>query len=153
MLATIGNLREIARVCRSGEPLDSELAGWLGASLEEFLCRRAPTIEEALGLRAPRGGVPWWLEEAMRQRDAALRELAAALFPALSGTAQARQIHALAVRYAASAWRHDAARDAMPPHYAGKANAWLWRAFKSGAPMPICERQLRNILPQGSARK
>jgi hypothetical protein len=148
MLATIGNLREIARLCRNGDPLGSELSGWLGASLDQFLRRQAPTIEDAFGLRAPRGGVPWWLEEAMRRRDAALRELAETLLPDLSPTAQARHIHTLASRYGASAWRHDRTLEAMPRAYAGKANAWLWQAFKSGAPMPICERQLRNILAQ-----
>jgi hypothetical protein len=148
MLATIDNLREIARLCRTGEPLSDELSGWLGTSLEQFLLRRAPSIEDALGLRGPRGGVPWWLEEAMRRRDAALRALAAAHFPALSVSARAKQIHTLAVRYGASAWRYDEALEAMPAHYQGKPNAWLWEAFKSGAPMPICERQLRNILPR-----
>jgi hypothetical protein len=34
----------------------------------------------------------------------------------------------------------------MPERYAGTQNEYLWRAFKSGAAMPISERQLRNIL-------
>jgi hypothetical protein len=146
MLISIDNLREIARLCQSGEPLGEELSRWLGNSLEQFLCRRALTIEDALGLRAPRGGVPWWLEEAMRRRDAALRSLAAEAFAELSPSAQAAQLHRLSMRYAASAWRHDQGAAEMPSYYHGKANAWLWRAFKSGAPMPICERQLRKLL-------
>ncbi|HEX6119396.1 MAG TPA: hypothetical protein VFZ03_08065 [Dongiaceae bacterium] len=146
MLRTIQNLRAIAHCCRAGSPLDGKLAGWLGDSLEEFLAHRATSIEEALGLRAPRGGVPWWREEAMRHRDALLREFAAALFSGLSVCATARQIRVLALRYAATAWRFDRSGDAMPEQYRGTAKEWLWRIFKAGAPMPIGERHLRTIL-------
>jgi len=99
-----------------------------------------------MGLRAPRGGIPWWLEEAMRRRNAALLELAERFFADLSPSAQARQIRLLAVRYGASAWAHDRIASEIPPRYVGMPNGWLWDAFKSGAPMPICERQLRNVL-------
>jgi hypothetical protein len=34
----------------------------------------------------------------------------------------------------------------MPPDYVGRENECLWRAFKSGAPMPIGERRMRHIL-------
>jgi hypothetical protein len=90
--------------------------------------------------------VPWWLEEAIRRRDAALRELATGHFADLSVAARARQIHSISVRYGAAAWRHDRGRDARPERYRGTPAEFLWRAFKSGAPMPVCERQLRNIL-------
>ncbi|SRR5258706_1418381 len=146
MLTTIDNLREIARRCQTGEALSNDLASWLGSSLEQFLVRRHKTIEAALGLRAPRGGVPWWLEEAMRRRDAALRELANLLFKALSPSAKAKRIHMLSVRYGTSAWLRDHNNESMPPAYRGRPNEWLWQAFKSGAAMPICERQLRHIL-------
>jgi hypothetical protein len=145
-MATIGYLREIAGLCHSGKPLDETLAQWLGAALDQFLRRRCPTIEDALGLRAARGGVPWWLEEAIRCRDGALRELADRHFAGLRVAARARQIHSISARYAAAAWRHDRERDAMPERYQGAPAELLWRAFKSGAPMPVCERQLRNIL-------
>ena len=75
MATTIQQLHEIAKRCLSGMPLDDGLARWLGASLDRFLNHRARTIEDAMGLRFPRGGVPWWMEEAIRKRDAALREL------------------------------------------------------------------------------
>jgi len=146
MLSTIDNLRQIARCCQSGQVLDANLSRWLGASLERFLRRQCHTIEDAMGLKAPRGGVPWWLEEGMRRRDAALRELAERHLAEFSPSAQARQIHLLALRYGASAWSHDQTASEMPARYSGKPSEWLWRAFKSGAPMPICERQLRNIL-------
>ncbi len=146
MLTTIRKLREIARRCARGEALDADLARWLGHGLEEYLVRHYRTLEDALGLKSPRGGVPWWLEEAMRQRDAALRSLAGQLFEALPTAVQAKRIHDLAVRYCSSAWLFDRAKEEMPANYAGKALEWLWRAFKSGAPMPIGERQLRTIL-------
>jgi hypothetical protein len=34
----------------------------------------------------------------------------------------------------------------MPGRYRGTAKESLWRAFKSGAPMPLGERRLRSIL-------
>jgi hypothetical protein len=34
----------------------------------------------------------------------------------------------------------------MPPAYAGTPKEFLWQAFQSGAPMPLGERQLRNIV-------
>jgi hypothetical protein len=145
-MAAVANLREIARRAATGTPVDGPLQAWLAGCLEQFLQRRAPSIEDAFGLRAPRGGVPWWLEEAIRQRDAALRELAARFLAGQSVTAQARRIRSEAVRYAASAWRHDRAAAALPERHRGRLQEGLWRAFRSGAPMPICERQLRSIL-------
>ena len=145
-MAAVGNLREIVGRCQSGKPLDEGLAQWLATSLDQFLHRRCSSIEDAFGLRAPRGGVPWWLEEAIRGRDAALRELAARHFTELSVAARARRIHSISARYGASAWRHDRENDDRPERYRGTPTEFLWRAFKSGAPMPVCERQLRNIL-------
>ncbi len=146
MLTAIENLREISRRCVSGEPLGRELSRWLGTSLESFLEHRCRSVDDALGLRFPQGGVPWWREEAIRGRDATLRGLAARFCAESSTSAQARLIHTLMVRYAATAWRYDRDREAMPERYAGGPHGDLWRAFKSGAAMPIGERQLRNIL-------
>ncbi len=151
MLYAIQNLRKIAQSCRLGEPLDGNLAVWLSESLEQFLAHRAATIDEALGLRAPRGGVPWWREEAMRRRDALLRQFAAAHYLGCSVCAAARQIRVLTLRYAASAWRMDREQDVMPEHYRSTPKEWVWRIFKAGAPMPIGERHLRTIL--AAARK
>jgi hypothetical protein len=152
MSTTIDKLRTVCRRCLDDS--DDQLR-WLGRSLHEFLTHRCRSVDEALGLQTGRGGIPWWREEANRKRDAALRELAARHFSGLSVTAQARQVHVLAVRYAASRWRFDRTRTTMPPSYAGGTHEWLWLAFSSGAPMPIGERQLRNILPpaDSSGRK
>lgn len=146
MATTIQQLNEIAERCLKGIPLDDGLARWLGTSLDQFLRRRARTIEDAMGLRFPRGGVPWWMEEAIRKRDAALRELARRFYPGLPPAGQAREIHQLAIRYACTAWLLE--RDAVNPRPAHEGTRWqlLWSAFKSGAAMPLGERQLRHVL-------
>ncbi len=58
MLVQINNLREVARRCIAGEPMGDELSNWFGTSLQNFLERRSDTIEDALGLRAPRAACP-----------------------------------------------------------------------------------------------
>lgn len=141
------NIDKLRAACRRCLDDSDEQLRWLGCSLDQFLTHRCRSIDEALGLQTGRGGIPWWREEANRKRDAALRELAARHFAGLSVTAQARQLHMLAARYAASTWRFDRTRTTMPPGYGGGTHEWLWLAFSSGAPMPIGERQLRNILP------
>jgi len=146
MLNTIQQLREVAALCRRREPLPEELAGWLGRSLDEFLSHRSPTIEQAMGIRHPRGGVPWWMEEAIRKRDGALRALAARYLPGTSVGVQARRIHVLAVRYGAAGWDMHRNLEEPPATHRGKPQEHLWFAFKSGAPMPIGPRQLRSIL-------
>lgn len=146
MMIAAERLREVSEVCRAGEPLDDELALWLGNCLSRFLDRAVATFEEAFELPSCHGGLPWWKEDQIRRRDAALRDIAAALPPAMSLTARAREINRITVRYAASAWRHDRRLDGMPECYAGTPKEPVWRAFRAGAPMPLCERQLRNII-------
>ncbi len=146
MLATIENLREISHRCLTDQPLSPEQSQWLGVSFTSFLDHRSRSLDEALGLRFPRGGVPWWREEAIRNRDAALRALAAEFLEELSPCAQAARIWTLATRYGATAWRYDREREEMPAQYHGTPKQYLWSAFSSGATMPICRRQLRKIL-------
>ena len=146
MLPEVRSLREIVRCCQMGEPLDAELSRWLATSVQSFLEHRIPSVHEALGLRGPKGGVPWWLEEGLRERNAALRRLAEGFHRGTPVSRQARLVRTTAVRYAASAWLRDRTAAEMPDHYRGTAKEWLWRAFKSRAPMPVGERQLRTIL-------
>ncbi len=146
MLRSIENMREIATLCRTNRPLPDALAGWLASSLQQFLDQRSPSIDDAFGVRNGRGGVPWWMEASIRARDGALRQLAVSGFESATVSARAARIRELSIRYAASAWRHDRARETMPAQYAGTAHEWLWRAFKAGAAMPLGERQLRKIL-------
>jgi hypothetical protein len=146
MLANIETIRAIESRCRNELPLSAEQRRWLGDALQAFLEHRSPSIDSALGLGNPRGGVPWWLEEAIRKRNAALCALARTCFADLSASAQAEQIWKLATRYAASAWRFDQDREDMPAHYSGTPKHFLWAAFASGAAMPLGQRQLRTVL-------
>jgi len=146
MLQTIRDIESVATLCRSGQQIPDALALWLAASLESYLDRRSPSLEEAFGLQKLRGGVSWRMEAAIRARDSALRDLAAHHFAELSPCARANRIREVSLRYAASGWRFDRARHDMPPCYAGTAQEWLWKAFRSGAAMPLCSRQLRQIL-------
>lgn len=143
---SIDNLREIMGRCFDGEPLDGDLADWLGDAIDGYLTQQFRSLEEAFGLIFPRGGIPWWREEAIRKRDRALRYFAETFLDELALGPQAQEIWTTATRYAASAWRFDDDNDDMPDQYAGTPKECLWLAFKSGAPMPIGERQLRNIL-------
>src|SRR5579872_1887852 len=146
MMSSIQQLHEIAQRCLRGMPLDDGLARWLGTSHDQFLKHRARTIEDAMGLRFARGGVPWWMEEAIRKRDAALRELARRFYSGLPASVQAREIQRLAVRYASSVWLRERDAVAPPPAHEGTRLQWLWAAFKAGAAMPLGERQLRHVL-------
>ncbi len=146
MLHEIDSLREIARRCLDGQPLEDHHSKWLGRSLDKFLNQSCRTIEEAFDLHMPKGGIPWWREEAIRKRDRALLELAGNYCDNLSASACAKHISTLSLRYPASAWRFDKTRRAMPSHYRSQPPEYLWRAFQSGATMPLCERQLRSIL-------
>ena len=146
MLATIETIREISHRCLAEQPLNGEQSRWLGESLRRFLDHSSNSVDHAMGLQFPRGGVPWWREDAIRRRNGALRELAERYFGALSPTARAREIWTLATRYGASAWRFDRERSEPPEQYCGTPKQYLWEAFASGAAMPICRRQLRTIL-------
>ena len=143
---TIENLREISMRCLTGQPLGTDLSRWLGSSLRGFLEHDHRSVDDAMGLKFPQGGVPWWREEAMRKRDTALRTLAERFLPGRSTLAKANHIRTAAVRYAATAWRRDQSERAMPKSYAHTERGYLWLAFHSGAPMPLGVRQLRNIL-------
>jgi hypothetical protein len=146
MLQSIHNMRTLAELCRTGEPLPDPLASWLANSLQSFLDQRATSLNDAFGIRNARGGIPWRREASIRERDAALRALAKNHLTGPSVSAQADRLHKLSLRYGASGWRFDRDREDMPPAYRGTAQEFLWIAFKSGAAMPLCARQLRTIL-------
>jgi hypothetical protein len=139
-------LREIARCCLKGEPLQADLARALGGALQAFLSRRHRTIEAAFGIVSMRGGISWLAAEANRARDNALRKLSECACAGQPVAAQARALYVMSIRYASSAWLNDRELPIMPTRYIGTAHEWLWQAFKSGGKMPVGERQLRNIL-------
>ena len=146
MQIAIERLRQVSDLCQEGKPLDEHLAAWFGNCLKDFLERKTESFEEAFGLPSCRGGVPWWKEDRMRRRDRALRMLAERLPDDMTVSQLSREIHVMATRYGASAWRIDRERDGMPGSYAGTPKEHLWEAFQSGAPMPLGERQIRNIV-------
>ena len=146
MMQSITNMRALAELCRSREPLPEPLASWLAQSLESFLAQKSQSLNEAFGIRNARGGIPWRMEASIRARDAALRELAERYLRHLSLSGQAEAVHRLSCRYGSSSWRFDKDREAMPAAYVGTPQGLIWRAFKSGAAMPLCTRQLRTIL-------
>jgi hypothetical protein len=148
MLFQIENLHDIAERCRRGDPLDPAQAQWLGNCLNVFLSQRANHLDEAFGIRAMRGGVPWRTEYAMRVRDAALRALAQSLDRSWSLRARVLEIRRLTVSYAASSWRWDKSHSEMPAHYLGTVKEHIWTAFHSGAPMPIGVRRLYQIVAE-----
>src|SRR5262249_47758765 len=107
MHATIERLRNVCqRLLADG---DAELR-WLGSRLDDFLSHRCRSLEEALGLRFPRGGIPWWREEATRKRDAALRTFTKLYYPEQRLSVQSKRVYEHAARYGASAWCHDKRR-------------------------------------------
>lgn len=146
MCTPIENIRLVADLCRAGEPLPGDIAGWLARSLEAYLDRQVTTLNDAFGVRNARGGVDWRQAACIARRDAALRALAEEQMADMGVSAKAQAINKLSKHYAATAWLHDRRSEAMPPHYKGRKMQWLWVAFKSEAPMPLCTRRLRSIL-------
>jgi len=146
MTHPIVNLREAARLLSGGQPLPEPLAVWLGASFRTFLEHQGQDLEDVLGLRWGRGGVPWWMEEAIRERDKALRALAALIAPHETASARARIVQERTIRYAGAAWPRERGLPHMPPGHAGTEREYLWRAFSCGAAMPLGDRRLRQIL-------
>lgn len=79
-------------------------------------------------------------------RDGILRALAQRIYPGVPVSTQAARIHLLATAYAVANWPGDRMDPQCPPHYRGRAEEYLWAAFKSGAYMPVAPRALRRIL-------
>jgi hypothetical protein len=145
----IGNIRTLDAIrvhCLRGKPLTSDLRIWLAEALDRYLKQECENLNDAFGVRQGRGGIPWWRERAIRERDAALRELSREFFAGLPVGSHARAITQLAYRYASTCWPRDREHDTMPLHYHGTPKELLWRAFRSRAKMPVTERHLRNLL-------
>src|SRR5262245_608463 len=98
---SIENIRTLAQLCRTRQPLPEALSSWLASSLQSFLDSRAESLNDAFGLRNARGGVPWRMEAAIRVRDEVLRRLAETLPAETSVSARAARIHQISLRYAA----------------------------------------------------
>ena len=146
MIGNIQALDNIRTRCSRGLPLPAELRRFLAEALGRYLEQDCGSLNEAFGVIQGHGGLPWWREQAIRERDAALTALSRNYFANQVPGKRAREVSRLSRRYASACWPRDRALDAMPAHYRGSPNEHLWRAFKSRAKMPISERHLRTLL-------
>jgi len=148
MLSPSHALDQVCRACARKEPMPEDLRDWMAESLARFLEHGCENLNEAFGIRQGHGGIPWWRERAIRARDEALRDLAMVHFGHVSLSARAQEIEAMAKRYAGTNWPRDRENDVMPARYVGTPMQLIWRAFKSGAKMPVSKRHLRNLLSE-----
>lgn len=146
MLGNIETLHAIHTCCVQDRPLPETLRAWLASSLARYLDHDCDNLNEAFGVIHGHGGVPWWRERGIRQRDQALRGLAHAHYANHTVYARAREIAEISERYAATCWPRDRLLDEMPTRYSGTPKEYLWRAFRSDAKMPVSERRLRTLL-------
>jgi hypothetical protein len=142
-LAAVEDLRAAVADLADSDDVSARRFGERLASYAERASAGAELLE-CLGL-ASVNGETWFQVDARHQRDAALRELAR-FWPNKKTAGLAYEIERAAERYAASSWRFDKAREAMPAHYSGTISEWLWKAFASGAAMPLKKRRLETIL-------
>lgn len=96
--------------------------------------------------RAVSRGVPWWKAEGIAKRDAALRELYQRFHSDAAPWRAAGEIERQTKIYETGRWRRDKDRNEMPAAYSPHDQEYLWRAFKSGAQMPVARRRLLDIL-------
>lgn len=146
MNSPIHSLKQVRDHCAVGQHLPSDLRVWLAHSLERYLSRDCASLNQAFGLSQGHGGIPWWRERAIRERDRALRALSERHLSAIPPRERARAIVRLSERYASTCWPRDRRHQALPEHYRGTPKEFLWRAFRSGAKMPLGERRLRTLL-------
>jgi len=146
MLCNIDALRTIQERCALNLPLTADLRRWLAESLDRYLGHDCGSLNEAFGVIQGHGGVPWWRERAIRERDSALREMASRHFGDLSVYARAKTVAELSERYASTSWPRDRELGIMPERYRGTYREMLWQAFRSEAKMPVSERRLRTLL-------
>lgn len=145
-LQNIKNLHSIQNRCAANMPLTPDLQSWLAESLDRFLAHDCENLNAAFGVVQGHGGVPWWREDAIRKRDAALRALSGAHYGNLSVYSRAKAIASVSGRYQTTCWPRDQHSEQMPERYRGTPKEHLWHAFKSEAKMPVSERRLRTLL-------
>jgi hypothetical protein len=146
MLGNIETLHAIHNRCMGDLPLTPDLRNWLANSLGRYLGHDCENLNEAFGLIQGHGGVPWWHERAIRQRNAALRALSRETYSDISVYSRAKAIAEISERYQTTCWPRDRQLSEMPECYQDTPKAHLWRAFKSEAKMPVSARRLRTLL-------
>ena len=148
MLGNIETLQAIHNRYAKDLPLTPELRSWVADSLGRYLGHDCDNLNEAFGVIQDHGGVPWWRERAIRERDAALRALSRGHYSTISVYSRAKAIAAISERYQTTCWPRDRLLDEMPERYRGTCKEHLWRAFRSEAKMPVSERRLRTLLSE-----
>jgi hypothetical protein len=139
-LTAIARLRHIASVAREHGGVDGEA---FAVGVRDY--EHGEPLDRALGLRPSPGQKSWRVSESKRACRDALRRAA---IPGQSASAQADELLHQFDRYRRGGWKEDKLNKAMPPHYVGTVNEWLWRAFKAtGGNMPGKSR-LRHILSE-----
>lgn len=146
MLGNIETLHAIHDRYAKDLPLTRELRSWLADSIDRYLKHDCNNLNEAFGVIQEHGGVPWWRERAIRQRDAALRALWQEYYRDISVYSRAKAIAEISERYQTTCWPRDRMLDEMPERYRGTPKEYLWQAFRSEAKMPVSERRLRTLL-------
>ncbi len=145
-LSSIEALQDIRTRCAGDDPLTPDLRKWLADSIGRYLAHECDDLDSAFEVVHGHGGVPWWREAAIRDRNAALRALSREHFDALSVYGRAKAVAEVAQRYETTCWPRDRWSDQMPERYRGTPKEHLWCAFKSAAKMPVSERHLRSLL-------
>jgi hypothetical protein len=146
VLQNIETLQSIHTRCAANLPLTPDLRDWLAESLGRYLAHDCDNLNIAFGVIQGHGGVPWWREDAIRKRDAALRALSREHFNGMSVYGRAKAIAEISRRYETTCWPRDQLSEQMPDQYRGTQKEHLWQAFKSKAKMPVSERRLRTLL-------
>ena len=127
---------------------DEEDRRWLRGCLYAYLvcARHGLTLDAALGLSTDPGRLSWWRLESLRERDDAIRALAARICgdrpPPVAE--QAVRVVELLRRYQASAWRSDRQSTAPPRHYC-ETKQLLWRICRADD-AELSPRQVRRII-------
>lgn len=81
------------------------------------------TLDRAAGLVPPPGRLPWWEQEALARRDAAIRTIRERHFRDLGVTQAAREIAVIGKRYATSDGRTSRVPDGCKPLLAAAVSA------------------------------
>jgi hypothetical protein len=148
MLDAIHALDEICQACNQNRPLPDHLRKWIAGSIGRYLEHDCGDLNTAFGIQQSRGGIPWWREKDIRERNSALCELARAYYANQNLSTKARLIYRLMRRYSGTSWPRDRFKNQMPWNYSGTPQELVWRAFRSGAKMPVSERHLRNLITE-----
>lgn len=119
------------------------LAAWITGELDG--------LEAAMGIGGP-GQRTLATRRTLAQRDELVRRLAAVHFPGLRATAQAERIHALLIRYHASAWPRERDAATCPARHRETPYAFAW-AILQAHDRPLSARQLRKKLAPSSLER